>query len=128
MKRAAFVAALAIVSWLVFGAHDASWARQRSPSAPDQQPAVTEQVRYLRPGTEVTVYLTDGSKVEGVISQVQDDALVLIAKKGFKTTTIVLTDIQRLQAKGKGHKAATYVTIGVAATLGALIVLVVSAC
>jgi hypothetical protein len=128
MKRAAFVAALALVSWLVTGAHDASWARQKSPSAADQQRVLADQIRVLRPGTEVTVYLTDGSKIEGLISQVQDDALVLIAKKGSKTTTILLTDIERVQAKGKGHKTVTYVVLGAAATLGALVVLVATAC
>lgn len=124
MKRAVFVAALAIVSWLVFGAHDASWARQEPSSGRGQQSAVSDQLRYLGQGSEVTLYLTDGSKVEAVVREVQDDAIVVAPTKGGKSTTIMLTEIQRLQTTGKGHKT-TYVVLGV---VGALIIVAAATC
>lgn len=123
MKRAVFVAALAIVSWLVFGAHDASWAQQEAPSGTGQQRALSEKLRFLGPGSEITVYLTDGSKVDAVIRAVQDDAIV-VEPKGGKSTTIMLADIQRVQIKGKGHKG-VYVVLG---AVGALIVIAAATC
>jgi hypothetical protein len=128
MKRAVFVAALAIVSWLVFGAHDASWARQDAAAKKGDQRAVAEQLRLLGPGSEITVYLTDGSKLEGVLREVEDDAIVVVPKKGGAATTILLADIQRLQTKGKGHHPITYVLIGTATAIGALIVVALAAC
>jgi hypothetical protein len=124
MKRALFVAALAIVCWLVFGAHDASWARQGAPAGSARQRTLSDQLRYLGSGSEVTVYLTDGSKVEAVLREVQDDAIVVVPRKGGKSTTIMLAEIQRLQTGGKSHRV-TYVVLGV---VGTLLVVAVSAC
>lgn len=128
MKRALFVAALAIVSWVVFGAHDASWARQDATAKKGDQRALSDKLRLLGPGSEITVYLTDGSKLEAVLREVQDNAIVVEPRKGGKPTTIMLDDIQRLQTRGKGHHPVTYVLLGTAAVIGALIVVAVAAC
>jgi hypothetical protein len=128
MKRAAFVAALAIVSWLVFGAHDASWARQDPAAKQGGQREVSEKLRLLGPGSEITVYLTDGSKLEGVLREVQPDAIVVVPRKGGVATTILLADVQRLQSKGKGRHPITYVLIGTATAIGALIVVALATC
>jgi hypothetical protein len=128
MKRAVCVAALAIVSWLVCGAHDASWARQDAAAKQRDQRAVSEKLRLLGPGSEITVYLTDGSKLEGVLREVQDDAIVIVPRKGGTATTVLVADIQRLQTKGKGHHPVTWVLIGTATAIGALIVVALAAC
>jgi hypothetical protein len=128
MRRAVFVAALAIVSWLVFGAHDASWATQGAGARQADQRAMSDRLRALGPGSEITVYLTDGSKLEGVLRGVEEDAIVLVPKKGGTPTTVMLTDIQRLQTKGQGRHPITYVLIGTATAIGALIVVALATC
>jgi sRNA-binding regulator protein Hfq len=128
MMRAVFVAALAMVSWLMFGAHDASWARQQAGAKTVDQQAVSERLRALGPGSEITVYLVDGSKLEGVLREVEADAIVVAPKKGGTPTTIMLTDIQRLQTRGKGHHPITYVLLGAATAIGALIVVALATC
>jgi hypothetical protein len=124
MKRAQYVTALALVCWFVFGAQEASWARQDAPAGTARQRALSDQLKYLGPGTEVTVYLTDGSKTDAVLREVQDDAIVVQPKHGGKTTTIMLAEISRLQTGGKGHHK-TYVVLGV---VGALLLVAVSTC
>ena len=127
MKRAAFVAALAIVSWLVFGAHDASWARQDAAKQGEQR-AVADKLRLLGPGSEITLFLTDGSKLDAVLREVRDDAIVVVPTKGGVATTILLTEIQRLQTRKKGHHPVTWFLIGTATAVGALIVVALAAC
>ena len=123
-----FVAALAIAAWLAFGVRDASWARQQ-PAAPSaDQRAVSERLRALGPGSEITVFLTDGSRVEGVLREVQADAIVLVLRKAGTPTTIALTDIERLQTRGKGRHPVTYVLLGAATAIGALIVVALATC
>ena len=127
MKRAAFVAAVAIVSWLVFGAHDASWARQDAATQGDQR-ALTDKLRLLGPGSEITLFLTDGSKLDAVLREVRDDAIVVVPTKGGVATTIMLSEIQRLQTRRKGHHPVTWVLIGTATAVGALIVVALATC
>jgi len=128
MIRAVFVAALAKVCWLMFGAHDASWARQQAGGRTADQQAVSERLRALGPGSEITVYLIDGSKLEGVLREVEADAIVVAPKKGGTPTTIMLTDIHRLQTRGQGHHPITYVLLGAATAIGALIVVALATC
>jgi hypothetical protein len=105
MRRALFVAALAAVSWLMFGARDASWARQEPSKALADQAAVSEHLRLLSPGSEITVFLKGGrSKVEGVLREVQDDAIIVGHKKGGGSTRVMLADIERLQTRERGRK------------------------
>jgi len=127
MKRALFVSALAAFMWLVFGARDASWARQDAPPTKMEQ-RTRADLRVLTPGSELTVHLTDGSKLEGVLREVRDDAIVLTLKNGGKSTTIPLRDIQRLQTKRTGQHPVSKVLIVVGATLGALFVIALTAC
>jgi hypothetical protein len=128
MKRVLFVPALAIISWLVFGAHDASWARPELAAMKADQRAASDNLRLLRPGSEITVYLTDGSKLEAVLLEIQDDAIVVQPRKGGQSTTIMVTDIQRVQTKGAGHHPITYVLIGTAAAIGGLILIALATC
>jgi hypothetical protein len=128
MKRALFVAALAIISWLVFGTHDASWARQEPAATKADQRAPSDNLHLLSPGSEIIVYRTDGSKLEAVLVEVQDDAIVVRPRKGGARTTIMLADIQRLQTRGAGGHPVGYVLLGAAAAIGSLIVLAVASC
>jgi sRNA-binding regulator protein Hfq len=113
--------------WLVFGAQDASWARQDAPPTKAEQ-RTPAGLRVLTPGSDLTVHLTDGSKLEGVLREVRDDAIVLTLKNGGKSTIIPLRDIQRLQTKRTGLHPVSKVLIVVGATLGALFVIALTAC
>lgn len=128
MKRAAFVAALAIVAWLVFGAHDASWARQDVAAKQEDPRAVSAKLRLLGPGAELRLFLTDGSKLDVVLREVRDDAIVVVPTKGGGATTILLTEIQRLQTRRKGHHPVTWILIGTATAIGGLIVVALATC
>ena len=124
MKRAQYVTALALMCWLVFGAQEASWARQDAPAGTARQRTLSDQLKYLGPGSEVTVYLTDGSQIHAVVKEVQDDAIVVQPKRGGRSTTIMLTEIRRLQTGGKGHHV-NYVVVGI---FGALLVVALATC
>jgi hypothetical protein len=63
-----------------------------------------------------------------VLKEVEADAIVVVPRKGGTPTTIMLTDIQRLQTKGKGHHPITYVLLGTATAIGALIVVALATC
>ena len=128
MKRPLCIAVLALLSWFVFGAKDALWARQDTPAVQSTQGVPSTDLRLLSPGTKLTVHLKNGTKIEGVLREVQNDLIVMEHKKGGKLTTIPISDIQRLQTRRDGlHPVArTFIVVG--ATLGALVVLAGAAC
>jgi hypothetical protein len=128
MKRAMLVAVLAVICWMVFGVHDASWARQEPPATTADQSAQSDHLRLLSPGSEIVVYRTDGSKLEAVLLEVLDDAIVVRPKKGGRSTTIMIADIQRLQTRTTGGHPVAYVLLGAASAIGALIVAVAASC
>jgi hypothetical protein len=128
MKRALLVAALAALSWLVFGAHDPLWAVQQPTKAEADQRALMDKVRVLHPGAELTVFTRDGLKIQGILRDVQADTIVVDDKKGGGSSTIALANIKKIEIKGKGRHPVTTVLIAVGATLGALFVLAVAAC
>ena len=128
MKRALMVAALAACSWLVFGAHEPLWAVQQPTQADQQERAVSDQVRVLRPGTEITIFTKDGFKIEGILREVRADAIVMDHRKGGGSSTVMLADVERIQTRGKGLHPATKVLIVVGATLGALYAVAVATC
>lgn len=128
MKRALFVTGLAVCAWLVFGAQDASWATQQEPASKAAQTSQPGNLRLLSPGSEITVYLNDGTKLEGVLREVTDDTIVVDHKKGGRSSTILIAEIQRLQTRGRGLHPVTRTLIIVGATLGALFVIAVASC
>src|SRR5215218_8678000 len=111
MQRAVAVVVLATFCWLAFGAHDASWARQEPAQPPADQRAMSDKVRLISPGTEITVYLKGRRVLEGTLRLVEDDAIVVDHKKGGGSTRVPLADIERLKTKGKGHSAVTYILV-----------------
>ena len=130
MKRALTVAAVAILSWLVLGAHDASWAVQEPQAEQADRRGATNNLRLLSVGSQITVFLKGGRlKIEGVLREVQDDAIVVDHRRGGGNTRILISDIERIQARERGGRhPVTYVLIGAAATIGALVVLVLASC
>ena len=127
MTRVLLVAALAMSCWLGLGARDASWARPEPVRTPAGQGVTAGEVRQLRPGTKLTVHLVDGSKLEGVLREVQNDAIVLEQKNG-QPATVLLTDIKRLETKSGGLHPVTRVLIVVGAVVGVLFVVAAATC
>jgi hypothetical protein len=128
MKRPLLVAALAALCWLVFGAHAPSWAVQQPAKAEAEQRALNDKLRVLRPGSEITVFTRDGRKIEGILRDVDTDAIVVDHKKGGGSSTVLVGDIQRIQTRSKARDAVTRVLVVVGVTVGALYVLAVSVC
>ena len=128
MNRALMVAVLAVFSWLVFGAHEPLWAVPQPTQADQQERALSDKVRVLRPGSELTVFTKDGFKIEGILREVRADAIVMDHKKGGGSSTVMLADIERIQTRSKGRHVVTQVLIVVGVTLGVLFTLAVAAC
>jgi hypothetical protein len=75
------------------------------------------------------VFLKGGRlKVEGVLREIQDDAIVVDHRRGGGSTRIMLAEIERIETRGPGRHPVTYVLIGVATAIGALIVLALASC
>lgn len=130
MTRALLVSAVALISWLVLGAHDASWAVQEQPKEQADQRGVSDNLRLLSPGSEITVFLKGGRlRIEGVLREVHDDAIVVDHKRGGGSTRVPIADIERIQTRERGGRhPVTYVLIGVATAIGALVVLALASC
>src|SRR4051812_35370120 len=125
MKRPLLVAALGVFCWLVFGANPSSWAVQQ-PTQSAEERALSDKVQALHRGAQITVFTRAGVKIEGTLREVQADAIVIDNKKGGGSTTILLTDIQKLQTKGKGRTTKVLMIVGV--TLGTLFVIAAATC
>jgi hypothetical protein len=86
----------------------------------------TEQVksRIARLGVgakaKATVWLSNGTKIKGYVSQAGDDDFVLRDRKTDAPTTIRYADVARVESN-KGHSMARNVAIGVAIGVGAVI-------
>lgn len=128
MQRSVAVVVLVAMFWVMFGAHEATWARQDPAKTPTQQREVAEEVRFISPGTELKVFLTGRRVLVGTLEAVEADAIVVKHKKDGGTTRVTFGEIEKLQAKEKGHRTITYVVVGVVAAVGALIVLAAATC
>ena len=128
MQRPVSVAVLVAFCWLMFGVHEATWARQEPAQPPANQSELSNQVRLISPGTEIKVFLTGRRLLEGTLREVENDAIVVDHKKGGGSTRVTLAEIEKVQTKGKGHRTTTYVLVGVAVGVGTLLALAVSTC
>jgi len=128
MQRPVSVAVLVAMCWLMFGAHDATWARQAPATAPAHQREISDELRLISPGTEIKVFLSGRRVLEGTLRSVENDAIVVTHKKGGGSTRVMLAEIEKLQTKQKGGHTMTYIIVGVIAAVGTVIVLALSSC
>ena len=128
MRRALCVGVVAVLAWFVVGVDDTSWARQEPAERKASQSADAKILRLVEPGTELKVFLKDGSRVEGVLRELHDDVLIVEHKKGGGSSSIMLSEIQRLEIEKQGLRTATKVFIIVGSVLGGLLVLGMSTC
>ena len=128
MQRPVSVAVLVAMCWLMFGAHDATWARQAPVTAAAHQREISDELRLISPGTEVKVFLSGRRVLEGTLRSVEDDAIVVNHKKGGGSTRVMLAEIEKLQTKQKGGHTRNYIIVGVIAAVGTVIVLALSSC
>jgi sRNA-binding regulator protein Hfq len=89
---------------------------------------IKARVNDLGAGAKVTVFLKDGKKIQGNISQILDDSFDVTVKKETQSTIISYRDVQRIKKRGltSGAKVGLGVAIGAAAIVTALVVIMVS--
>ena len=72
---------------------------------------------------KATVFLKDGTKKKGYIAQAGDDDFVLRDRKTDAPTTILYTDVAKVESN-RGHSTARNVGIGVAVGVGAVLTVI----
>jgi sRNA-binding regulator protein Hfq len=89
---------------------------------------VKAKVNDLGAGAKVTVFLKDGTKIQGNISQILDDSFDVTVKKETQSRIISYRDVQRIKKRGltSGAKVGLGVAIGAAAIVTVLVVVLAS--
>jgi sRNA-binding regulator protein Hfq len=77
-------------------------------------------------GAKVTVYLKDGTKVRGSISQILDDSFDVTIKDQTQSSVISYRDVQNVKRRGwtSSAKMGVGIAIGAGAIVGALFIMV----
>ena len=84
---------------------------------------IKARVNDLGAGAKVTVFLKDGKKIQGNISQILDDSFDVTIKKETQANIIPYRDVQRI--KKRGLTSGAKVGLGVAIGAGAIATLVI---
>jgi hypothetical protein len=89
---------------------------------------IKAKVNDLGAGAKVTVFLNDGTKLQGNISQILDDSFDVTVKKETQSRIISYRDVQRIKKRGltSGAKVGIGVAIGAAAIVTVLVVIMAS--
>jgi sRNA-binding regulator protein Hfq len=97
---------------------------QESVVALDRQ--IKARVNDLGAGAKVTVYLKDGTKVRGSISQILDDSFDVTIKDQTQSSVISYRDVQNVKRRGwtSSAKMGVGIAIGAGAIVGALFIMV----
>lgn len=109
---AIFIAALLILTNLT-----TIVAQQSDAVALDRR--VKAQVNDLGAGAKVTVFLKDGTKVRGSISQILDDSFDVTINKETQSSIISYRDVEKV--KRRGWTTGAKVGIGVAVGAGVIV-------
>lgn len=111
-NSAIFIAALLILTNLTTAV-----AQQSDAVALDRR--VKAQVNDLGAGAKVTVFLKDGTKVRGSISQILDDSFDVTINKETQSSIISYRDVEKV--KRRGWTSGAKVGIGVAVGAGVIV-------
>jgi hypothetical protein len=113
----------ALAALLVFGTTVST-----AVSAPKGQRLTTDEVKIkvAKLGTgakaKATVWLADGTKVKGYVSQAGDEDFIMRDRKSHTPTTVRYTDVVKFE-RNNGHSTAKWVGIGVAAGVGGFLII-----
>ena len=91
--------------------------------------SVRNRVLKLGPGAKVTVFLKDGTKVRGSISQILDDSFDVTLMKQTQSSIISYRDVETVKRRGwtNSAKIALGVAIGAGIIVGVVAAMVASA-
>jgi sRNA-binding regulator protein Hfq len=89
---------------------------------------IKAQVNDLGAGAKVTVFMKDGTKVRGSISQILDDSFDVTIKDQTQSSILSYRDVQTVKRRGwtNSAKLGLGVAIGAAAVVAAIVILVSS--
>jgi hypothetical protein len=95
-----------------------------------QKPSTDEiKIKVAKLGTgakaKATVWLADGRKVKGYISQAGDDDFVMRDRKTAAPTTVRYADVVKLD-RNNGHSTAKWVAIGASVGVGAFVLILLA--
>jgi hypothetical protein len=95
-----------------------------------QRPALDEiKIKVAKLGTgakaKATVWLADGRKVKGYVSQAGDDDFVMRDRKTDAPTTVRYADVVKFD-RNNGHSTAKWVGIGAGVGVGAFVLILVA--
>ena len=95
-----------------------------------QRPSVNEiKVKVAKAGTgakaKATVWLADGTKIKGYISQAGDDDFVIRDRNTNTPTTVRYADVTKFD-RNSGHSTAKGVGIGAGIGVGAFVLILVA--
>ena len=112
-----------LATLLLFASADAVVGQQSAVTL-DRQ--IKARVNDLGAGAKVTVFLKDGTKVRGSISQILDDSFDVTIKNETQSSIISFRDVQRIKKRGltTGAKIGIGVAIGAGAIVTALVVII----
>jgi len=90
---------------------------------------IKAQVNDLGAGAKVTVFLKDGTKIRGSISQILDDSFDVTIKDQTQSSIISYRDVQKVKRRGwtSSAKVGLGVVAGAAAVIAVIVILVSSA-
>ena len=97
-------------------------------SAVELDRRIKARVNDLGAGAKVTVFLKDGTKMQGNISQILDDSFDVTVKKETQSRIISYRDVQRIKKRGwtSGAKVGLGVAIGAGVIVTVLAVILAS--
>jgi hypothetical protein len=116
----------ALAALMVFGA-----IAPTALAAPKGQQLTTQEVKtkVLKLGTgskaKATVWLADGRKVKGYVSQAGDEDFVMRDRQTDAATTVRYADVVKFE-RNNGHSTAKWVGIGAGVGVGAFVVILLS--
>ncbi len=90
---------------------------------------IKAQVNDLGAGAKVTVFLKDGTKIRGSISQILDDSFDVTIKDQTQSSIISYRDVEKVKRRGwtSSAKMGLGIALGAAAVIAVIAIMVSSA-
>ena len=133
MRRVLAVVLIATLTTMLLGIDSTSWAGQGGDQnkREKQRAAVTKALGEMHRGTTATVERQNGEREDVIIQEITPDAIIVLRQQRdhVATETIPITDIAKIKKTSlKKMGATSKVLIGVAVSLGVLVVAGVAVC
>lgn len=121
LKKIIALALAVLLNQAIVAAAPASEATRSAQDAPSVEQVKGKVARAgLGEKARVTVWIRDGAKLKGYVSEARDAEFVIRDRKTDAPTTVRYSDVSKLDIN-RGHSTAKGVGIGIAAGVGAVV-------